>query len=302
MIISSYTDFQDVRRTSSVLRFGATPTLRKISRVAFLPIAILCATAASAQSPYFTMKAPLLSPAAVAATESTSATSDPAALPEDPSARLAAEAGESSAPSPQLAPQNATKAGPVAPKYSITISAGFKAQPWTAHDKFIGGLRDVVSPFSLIGDVVSAGYSHVTNGSPNYGTDKGAFGQRLGATFIRDSTETFFAESIMAPVLHEDPRYYVEGPRYNIFHRTLYAVTRPIITRTDSGRSTLNASLLIGYAGASALSYTYYPEINKNFKDTASTFGGSLAGAAIGDFVNEFIDDTLQALHLEKKP
>jgi len=278
MIISSYTDFQDVRRTSSVLRFGATPTLRKISRVAFLPIAILCATAASAQSPYFTMKAPLLSPAA------------------------AAEAGESSAPSPQLAPQNATKAGPVAPKYSITISAGFKAQPWTAHDKFIGGLRDVVSPFSLIGDVVSAGYSHVTNGSPNYGTDKGAFGQRLGATFIRDSTETFFAESIMAPVLHEDPRYYVEGPRYNIFHRTLYAVTRPIITRTDSGRSTLNASLLIGYAGASALSYTYYPEINKNFKDTASTFGGSLAGAAIGDFVNEFIDDTLQALHLEKKP
>jgi uncharacterized membrane protein YfcA len=106
----------------------------------------------------------------------------------------------------------------------------------------------------------------------------------------------------MAPVLHEDPRYYVEGPRHNIVHRTLYAITRPIITRTDGGHSTLNGAVLVGYAAGSALSYTYYPEINKNFKDTAATFGGSLAGAAIGDFVSEFIDDTLQALHLEKKP
>ena len=184
----------------------------------------------------------------------------------------------------------------------MTISAGYKAQPWTAHDKFIGGLRDMVSPLGLLGDVLSAGYSDLTNGQPNYGTDREALGKRVGATFLRDSTETLFAESIMAPVLHEDPRYYVEGPRYNFFHRTLSSVTRPIITRTDSGRSTVNGAVLIGYAGASALSYTYYPEINKNFKDTAATFGGSLAGAAIGDFVNEFIDDTLQALHLEKKP
>jgi hypothetical protein len=50
-----------------------------------------------------------------------------------------------------------------------------------------------------------------------------------------------------------------------------------------------------------APSYAYYPAINRNFSDTAATFGGSLAGAAIGDFVAEFTDDVLQALHMEKK-
>lgn len=285
----SRTQSQDT--TPSVSRFSSKATL-KLRQYASLPVALLCASASLAQTPAFTTNAHplLLVPAAV-----TESTSNPAALPEDPSVSLAL------APVPQLAPENATKAGPVAPRYSMTISAGYKAQPWTAHDKFIGGLRDVVSPFSLLGDIFSAGYSDLTNGSPNYGTNAKAIGQRIGATVLRDSSETFFAESIMAPVLHEDPRYYVEGPRYNIVHRTFYAATRPIITRTDSGRSTLNGAVLIGYAAGSALSYTYYPEINKNFKDTASTFGGSLAGAAIGDFVNEFLDDVLQAFHLEKK-
>jgi hypothetical protein len=280
-------------------------------RLAILPAALLGSTFALSQAPsnpvdYAALMnrgsaSPLLAPATATSSVMVAAND----LPEDPSARLysssASSSGIAADPTPQLAPQNATKAGPVAPLYAETISAGYKAQPWTQHQKFIAGVRDIYSPVSLLGDVVSAGYSHVTNGQPNYGTDKGAFGQRLGATFLRDASETFFYESVMASVLHEDPRYYVEGPRYNVVRRTLYAITRPIITRTDSGRTTINGALLSGYAGASALSYAYYPAINRNFSDTAATFGGSLAGAAIGDFVAEFTDDVLQALHMEKK-
>jgi hypothetical protein len=183
----------------------------------------------------------------------------------------------------------------------MTISAGYHAQQLTSHEKVILGLRDMYSPSTFVGEIASAGYSHVTNGQPNYGTNADAFGKRVGASVLRDTTEDLFSEVILAPILHEDARYYIEGSRYNFFHRTIYAVTRPIVTRSDSGRSTINASLLIGYAGASALSYTYYPAINQNFKDTAATFGDSLAGAAVGDFVNEFLDDVLQTLHLEKK-
>ena len=183
----------------------------------------------------------------------------------------------------------------------MNISAGYHAQQLTSHEKVILGFHDMYSLPTFVGEVASAGYSHITNGQPNYGTDKGAFGQRVGASVLRDASEDLFSEVILAPILHEDVRYYVEGPRYNFFHRTIYAATRPIITRTDTGRSTVNASTLIGYAGASALSYTYYPQINKNFKDTAATFGGALAGAAVGYFVSEFTDDVLQALHIEKK-
>jgi hypothetical protein len=288
----SGTSSQVERRTSSVLRFRFTSSLLKFVLV---PVALI-GTAAYAQRPAFSVDTSWLAPA-TASGESSSVNTADASLPDDPSVHLSAAKG-----APQLAPQNATTAGPVAPKYTKYIAAGFRGQPITAHDKFIIGVRDLYSPFSLLGSVFSAGYSHVTNGEPNYGTNADAFGKRVGATFIRDASEGFFTDSILSPVFHEDPRYYVEGPRYNLIHRTLYAATRPIITRSDSGKSTLNAALLVGYAGASALSYTYYPAINQNFKDTAATFGGGLAGAAIGDFVSEFADQVLQALHLEKKP
>ena len=78
--------------------------------------------------------------------------------------------------------------------------------------------------------------------------------------------------------------------------------TRPLITRTDSGGSTVNVALLAGYAGASAISYTYYPQINKNVHDTAATYGSTLEGAAIGFLASEFSAEIFQALHLAKKP
>jgi hypothetical protein len=141
----------------------------------------------------------------------------------------------------------------------------------------------------------------VLNGQPNYGTDRGAFGERLGAAGIRETTQGVFTDSIFAPLLHEDPRYYVEGSQYGFIHRAVYAATRPLITRTDSGRASINGSLLLGYAASSAVTYTYYPKSNQNFHDTASTFGGAIGGAALGFFVSEFTSDVLVKLHLQKK-
>jgi hypothetical protein len=181
------------------------------------------------------------------------------------------------------------------------IPAGWTAQPLAAHDKVILGLKSSVMPLCFLGIVVSAGYSHARNGQPNFGTDSGAFGQRLGVTAIRDTSEAIFSASVYDPLLHEDPRYYVEGPQYGFFHRVVYSVTRPLITRTDSGKTTINAANLLGNASGSAISYTYYPKINQNFHDTAATFGGSLGGDALEYLVSEFSDEVLVKLHMKKQ-
>jgi hypothetical protein len=217
------------------------------------------------------------------------------ALPEAPSAVLRGSRVdfEPMASQGNMGPRTA----PITRKY---IPAGWTAQPLTAHDKVVLGFRDSVTAYSFLGVLISAGYSHVLNGQPNYGTDRGAFGERLGATAIRDTSEQLFTDVVFAPLLHEDPRYYVEGNQYSFIHRVLYAGTRPLITRTDSGRSTLNGALLLGYASASGLSYAYYPAINRNFRDTVATFGGSLGGAALGDVVSEFADQVLVKLHLKR--
>jgi hypothetical protein len=189
------------------------------------------------------------------------------------------------------------RTAPITMKY---IPAGWTAQHLTAHDKVVLGFHDSVTLYSFLGILISAGYSHMLNGQPNYGTDRGAFGERLGATAIRDTSEQLFTDVVFAPLLHEDSRYYVEGNQYSFIHRVLYAGTRPLITRTDSGKSTLNGALLLGYASASGLSYAYYPAINQNFRDTVATFGGSLGGAALGDVVSEFADQVLVKLHLKR--
>jgi hypothetical protein len=189
----------------------------------------------------------------------------------------------------------------IAPALMKRIPDGWTAQPITSHQKFLLGLRELASPIGIAGMVGAAGFSHITNGQPNYGTDSGAFEQRLGAVLLRDTTEAVFSDAVFAPIMHEDPRYYVQGPQHNLFYRVAYAVSRPIITRTDSGNSTVNGSLLVGYAASSVLTNAYYPQSNRNFHDTAATFGGSIGGAAVGFFISEFRDEVLHAIHLEKK-
>jgi hypothetical protein len=195
----------------------------------------------------------------------------------------------------QSAPGSST-----APRYAKTIDADQTAQPITAHDKAIIGLRDLYSPMNFVAMIASAGYEQALNGSPNYGTDRGAFGERLGAAGIRETTQGFFTDVVFSPIMHTDPRYYVEGSRYSFVHRVFYAGTRVLVSKNDSGHNTVNSSLLLGYAASTALSNAYYPQINRNFRDGASEYGGSLGGAAIGFLVSEFSDSLLKAVHIKK--
>ncbi len=220
--------------------------------------------------------------------------SDSATLPDAPSV----SAPRASAPE---AGQAASAGGNVAPKYEKSISPDQTAQPLTGRDKVVLSLRQLYAPIPVVGIIIAGGYTHLVNGAPNYGTNGEAAAQRIGASFARGESQELFADAILCPLLHDDPRYYVQGSQHSFVHRVFYAGTRTLVTKTDSGRSTVNAPLLISYAASSALNLAYYPPINRNFKDTASEFGGSVGGAAIGFLFNEFFDGVLRAIHLESK-
>ena len=212
-----------------------------------------------------------------------------ATLPDAPSAQLK-----------PLKPVQPTQPGipPLAPLKAKTIPAGWRAQPLTAKDKVLVGAHDLYSIENFGAMFLAAGYEQAFNSQPNYGTDRGAFGERLGAAAIRETSQGIFTDMVFSPLLHEDPRYYQEGDQYSVVHRTLYAITRPLITRKDNGGHTINGSLLLGYAASAALTPSFYPPLNRNFHDTVSTYGGSIGGAALGFFVSEFSGDVFEALHL----
>jgi len=160
-------------------------------------------------------------------------------------------------------------------------------------------MHQLISPYLLLTVAAAGGYEQAVNGSPNFGTNIGAYGQRVGAAAIRDASQDIFSDSIMAAVLHEDPRYYVMGKRRNAVVRAAYAASRVVVTRSDDGEAVPNYSLFSGYAGAAALENAYYPASNQGFGRTARSFGTSLGGAAISNLVREFLPDILRTVHLE---
>ncbi len=191
------------------------------------------------------------------------------------------------------------RAAPVAPRYRKYIEPGQSVQPLAAADKVLFGVHQLISPYLLLTIAAAGGYEQAVNGSPNFGTNIGAYGQRVGAAAIRDASQDILSDSIMAAVLHEDPRYYVMGKRRNAAVRAAYAVSRVLVTRTDDGAQTPNYSLFSGYAGAAALENAYYPADNHGFSETAKSFGSSLGGAAVSNVVREFLPDILRVAHLE---
>jgi hypothetical protein len=216
----------------------------------------------------------------------------------------------SSSAVPATPAQDATTPAPATPNavrfkhsahFSMTVAPDEIEEPMTTHGKVIGGLKNSVSLFSATGWFASAGWEQLTNGSPNYGTDRGAFGQRLGAAAIRGVSEGILSNCLFAPVFHEDPRYYVMGRDHGFFKRVIYSGTRVLITRSDSGRTTPNFSLLAGDAGGAALTALYYPSLNTSFSEVAKTYGSSLGGSALGFVATEFIADALEFVHLRKQ-
>jgi hypothetical protein len=229
-------------------------------------------------------------------------------LPDSPGALFASSSNStdsgSADPSPSDPDGAQTPSGPrpkAAPHLKFVVNPGEVAQPMTVRDKVFGGMINSVSIYSATGWLAAAGWEQLWNDSPNYGTDAGAFGQRLGAAALRGVSEGVFSNSLFAPLFREDPRYYVMGSGHPFFKRLVYAGTRVLITRTDSGHKTPNFSLIAGNAAGSALTIPYYPAKNTTFSEVAQTFGGSIGGSALGFVVDEFIVDALIDLHIKKK-
>jgi len=226
----------------------------------------------------------------------------PAFLPDAPSAirdSLKDQAQDKNANSPIRA--NVGNYGrPVAKKYASVIYPGQQALPLSATDKMVYAVPDAFGLMNLASVMASAGWSHLVDSAPHYGHNSEAFGKRVGAASLRNVTQSLSTDAVFAPIFHDDPRYYQMGRDQNFFKRGLYAASRVVVTRSDSGHQRLNAPLLLGYGTAAGVSNFIYPDQDTGAKATLGNYGMSLGGAAIGMLTNEFLDDALRIVHLRK--
>ena len=101
--------------------------------------------------------------------------------------------------------------------------------------------------------------SQAQDSEPGYGQGWAGYGKRYAASFADGTIENYLTGAILPSLLHQDPRYFQSG-QGSFTHRALYAMSRNLITRVDSGKNQFNYSEVVGGALSAAIStYSYHP-------------------------------------------
>lgn len=171
-------------------------------------------------------------------------------------------------------------------------------RPLTARQKYTLMADRVFDRFTVVKAVFGAALGQAT-GSPHYGQGWDAYGARVGAGIGDTSFHDFLANAFFPSILKQDPRYFPKKTGSG-GERLLYAMSRVLVTRQDSGKEFPNLSQWMGTVAASGLSNAYYPEPDRTLNRTMSRAGWSL-GTEMGlNVLKEFWPDLKRKLHKKK--
>lgn len=194
----------------------------------------------------------------------------------------------------------------------LTLENAGQVPPLTAKQKFAVVARGSFDYVQYPWYGFLSGISQWEDSEPGFGQGAAGYAKRYGAAFADGTIENFFTGAIVPSVLHQDPRYFQLG-HGSFMHRTLYAMSRNLITRTDSGKSQFNYSEVVGGALSAAIStYTYHPKSHvfstpnppyyrfvasdRTFKNTLSVWGTQYGYDTLTLVVKEFWPDIRRKL------
>ena len=161
------------------------------------------------------------------------------------------------------------------------------AEPLTWKLKFSLAFRVARDPITATGAGLLAGAGEVT-GTPKYADGIKGFGERFGAAYANQFTDTMIGDAILPSLLHQDPRYFYQGAGTKK-SRVLHAVSNLLITKGDNGHFQPNYSLLGGDLASAAISTTYSPNSNHGVGLVFQNFGLNLAVHLSGRLLQEFV-------------
>ena len=173
----------------------------------------------------------------------------------------------------------------------LTLENAGQLPPLTTGQKFKVVARGTFDYVEFPWYAALAGISQAQNSEPGYGQGAAGYGKRYGAAFADGTIENFMVGAVFPSLLRQDPRFYQRG-RGTFWHRTGYAISRILVTRTDSGHEQFNFSEFLGSAlGAGISTYSYHPRADRTLPNTASVWGTQVGYDTLTIFVKEFWPD-----------
>jgi hypothetical protein len=177
----------------------------------------------------------------------------------------------------------------VVPNFAA-VSADTEVERLNARGKFVLAFHDSMDYSGFTWTAIIAGQAMATRSDPELGHGMAGYGRYYWRAFADGVSGTFFTEAIVPAITHEDPRYYTKG-HGGFFRRMGYALSRTVVTRTDSGGLTFNAAEVVGNLAEAGLSNAYYPPEERGLKQTGRDWGMQMESAAVNNIAKEFWPD-----------
>src|SRR5215471_21556689 len=182
----------------------------------------------------------------------------------------------------------------IIPNYRA-VSANTQLPPLALKDKFWLATQDSFDYTSFILAGMLAGVGQARNSTPEFRQGAAGFGRYYWHSFADQAVGNYLTEAIVPAVTREDPRYYTRG-HGGFFRRTGYALSRLLITRTDSGGRTFNFSEIIGNGAGAGVSNLYYPQQERTWTKTGQKWLLQVGIDGVFNVAKEFWPDIDRAV------
>ena len=122
----------------------------------------------------------------------------------------------------------------------------------------------------------------------DYGMGGDGFVRRWGSAFGTNAVDLFVGDFLLASALHQDPRYH-PSKRSGFGHRLGYAISRAVVTYSDTGQQQFNASDIFGTLIGAGASTAWHHSSDRRAEYFAQRFGYAELTSVGFNIVKEFI-------------
>lgn len=186
-------------------------------------------------------------------------------------------------------PQQTSRLLWIVPNFAA-VSPGVKFERMTPKQKFWMATEDSFDYSSFVWTGVLAAQDYALDTYPELGNGAAGYGRYYWRGVLDDISNSYFSEAIVPVLTREDPRYFTLG-HGGFFPRLGYALSRVVVTYSDSGRPTFNLSEVGGDFASSALSTAYYPPQERGMVKITEGWGTQMESAALNNIAKEFWPD-----------
>ena len=162
-------------------------------------------------------------------------------------------------------------------------------KPLSTREKFGIARQDSFDRGTVILAAAFAADAQLTNANPAFGQGAKGYASYFGASYADFVIGNYMSEAIFPTLLHQDPRYFRRGIG-STWSRLRYSMGQIVLTHSDSGRTQLNYSEILGNSTAVAISNAYYQD-NRSATNSAAKLGTQIGVDMASNVLKEFWPD-----------